>query len=418
MIRVIAVIVIAGIAAMGCSALAGVDFGAAHEARVGGNAGDAQASTTATGTLPAADAGPTSELSGECGPGSVDCGSDGATPRTCQNGQWAAAASCGGTTPVCAKGACTTRCENGDIDCAGSTPRLCQGGEWVLQKPCAGDTAVCARGECVACADGVSACVDAVTPKVCQSGRWTTAAACEGNMPDCAKGACVACSDTNTACLTDRTLSSCSPTGAYTIAAACTDGLSACLRGNRACSACPAGWANCNDAQDGCETPLNSASDCRACQPPERTCYPDVDADGYGDSSKGVPRCSACPAGTIESGGDCDDRNPKTHPGASTPQGALPAGATSWDTNCDGSVAVMAFDHATGASWASERSGTPGVLDCPYTDADSCGAGHYGFDQTPECGAQQKESWCFWFVSVCQPGAQSSSSVTWDFECL
>lgn len=58
--------------------------------------------------------------------------------------------------------------------------------------------------------------------------------------------------------------------------------------------------------------------------------YPDVDGDGFGDMTKGVEAAQA-PAGFIEQGGDCNDRDKKVHPGANEVCDTV-------DNNCDGKI--------------------------------------------------------------------------------
>ncbi len=61
------------------------------------------------------------------------------------------------------------------------------------------------------------------------------------------------------------------------------------------------------------------------------SCYPDVDADGYGDSTGGISESTGvCPSGYVEGDGDCDDSNDSYNPGAYDP----PYDITDWD--CDG----------------------------------------------------------------------------------
>jgi ELWxxDGT repeat protein len=56
--------------------------------------------------------------------------------------------------------------------------------------------------------------------------------------------------------------------------------------------------------------------------------YPDLDLDGYGDESEGLALCLEI-EGWIAIGGDCDDTNPNSYPGA-------PGNADGVDANCNG----------------------------------------------------------------------------------
>jgi hypothetical protein len=58
--------------------------------------------------------------------------------------------------------------------------------------------------------------------------------------------------------------------------------------------------------------------------------HPDLDGDGYGDSSSSSVAC-AQPAGAIADGSDCDDRDAAVHPGADE-------WCNGYDDDCDGTV--------------------------------------------------------------------------------
>ncbi len=60
------------------------------------------------------------------------------------------------------------------------------------------------------------------------------------------------------------------------------------------------------------------------------TWYPDADVDGYGDAAGAIEACSQ-PAGTIATGGDCDDGDPGILPGAEEHCDGV-------DEDCDGEV--------------------------------------------------------------------------------
>lgn len=51
-----------------------------------------------------------------------------------------------------------------------------------------------------------------------------------------------------------------------------------------------------------------------SCEVPTRI-YPDADDDGFGDEAASVPSCEV-PEGYVEVGGDCDDDDPESYPGA------------------------------------------------------------------------------------------------------
>jgi len=87
------------------------------------------------------------------------------------------------------------------------------------------------------------------------------------------------------------------------------------------------------------------------------TWYTDGDDDGYGDDASATLSCTQ-PAGTIATGGDCDDADPNYHPGADEGDCADPN-----DYNCDGSTGM---DDGDG-------DGSPACQDCDDADASISG---------------------------------------------
>ncbi|HMQ74941.1 MAG TPA: MopE-related protein [Flavobacteriales bacterium] len=59
--------------------------------------------------------------------------------------------------------------------------------------------------------------------------------------------------------------------------------------------------------------------------------YADADGDGFGDEATGAFYCTGPPVGQVQTGGDCDDSDPNTFPGA-------PEGCEGLDRNCDGVI--------------------------------------------------------------------------------
>ena len=81
----------------------------------------------------------------------------------------------------------------------------------------------------------------------------------------------------------------------------------------------------CNSVDDDCDGSVDEPDAADA-----TTWYLDVDGDSYGDSASSRPSCSA-PSSYVASGGDCDDGDPSTHPGAEEH-------CDGHDDDCDGDV--------------------------------------------------------------------------------
>ncbi|MBN2800346.1 MAG: hypothetical protein JXX28_14495 [Deltaproteobacteria bacterium] len=81
--------------------------------------------------------------------------------------------------------------------------------------------------------------------------------------------------------------------------------------------------------------------------------YPDVDQDRFGDGSAPSAACDA-PVGYVADDSDCDDHDPRVHPGAAETDCADPI-----DYNCDGSVGYADVD----------GDGHPACEECDDTDA-------------------------------------------------
>lgn len=77
---------------------------------------------------------------------------------------------------------------------------------------------------------------------------------------------------------------------------------------------------------------------------PAQDWFPDVDGDGFGDTSAAQSACTAAaPAGHIAQGGDCNDEDAAIHPDA--PE----IDHDGVDQNCDGAdVGVRGSTHDTG----------------------------------------------------------------------
>ena len=84
----------------------------------------------------------------------------------------------------------------------------------------------------------------------------------------------------------------------------------------------------CNGVDDDCDGQIDEED--------PQTWYRDADGDGYGDSGDTTEACAA-PSGYAAEGGDCDDGDPDTYPGAEEPCDGL-------DHDCDGQVGLSGLD--------------------------------------------------------------------------
>ncbi len=133
------------------------------------------------------------------------------------------------------------------------------------------------------------------------------------------------------------------------------------------------GWAACRDCDDA--DPDRSPSAVETCDGADEDCdgeadedvadadewFPDVDADGYGDTLRGVAVCDP-PEGYVAAGGDCDDTDAARSPGRDE------VCTTATDDDCDGET-------------------NRGAVDCApfYADGDE---DTFGADAACLCGAE------------------------------
>ena len=119
----------------------------------------------------------------------------------------------------------------------------------------------------------------------------------------------------------------------------------------------PGATETCNSIDDDCDTLVDDSDPSVAGQ---ATWYPDVDADGYGDSRFGTAACNP-PSGHVSDSTDCSDLDGTAYPGANEV-------CDGDEENCDGIVdEASAIDAVT---W--------------YADADGDGFGDAGTG-TPNC---------------------------------
>jgi hypothetical protein len=143
---------------------------------------------------------------------------------------------------------------------------------------------------------------------------------------------------------------------------------------------CAGGYGDCNhDPSDGCETPLNTLTNCGSCGRAASTlCLVDQDGDGYG-TGKGTTECQ-CTPGTVAAQSsadvDCDDSDPNAHPGQ-TNYFTQPRKSGGYDYDCDGFESVE-WDY-------------PIDTGCSVDDCEAV----FWVHQEPDCGAQGTVHSCY-----------------------
>lgn len=263
---------------------------------------------------------------GDCADGWDDCNGD---PADGCETDLSAAATCGacdvacsGTRPVCDR--VTRTCIRA---CVLPTPTLC-GGTCVnlntAPDHCGGCDVACAveRGEaacaaraCVVgeCDPGFGDCNDdpvdgCETPLTTRTDCGACGVACErpGGVTSCHAGACVllACEDGFGDCNDDAAdgcetpLTTATDCGGCGVACALPGATSSCASGACEVAACDDGLGDCDRLPgDGCETPVDTLADCGACG---RACSP---FEAVGRCDEGVCAIEACTADH----GDCND---------------------------------------------------------------------------------------------------------------
>ena len=192
-----------------------------------------------------------------CAAGVCAIGSCGATFGNCDNDavngcetSLRSAANCGacGTacsrpnaTSSCASGTCTTTaCDVGFGDCDGDATNGCETNTNTSQN-CGGCNTQCSRPNAVSS---------------CASGTCSTLA-CNSGFGDCDGDASNGC---------ETALNSLTHCGGCNVACALANASESCAAGSCALVTCDSGFGNCDFmAQNGCETPLNTAANCNAC---------------------------------------------------------------------------------------------------------------------------------------------------------
>jgi hypothetical protein len=308
----------------GCSAIAGVDFGAVHpkEEASSFDAGPVTPGDDAGDTALSAD---TSTPTPDGNPPPPGCASD---EKSCNGacvkkddplfgceGAGCDACSLPFTTPVCKGGACAPgACTAGHADCDGDPKNGCEA-DLANPNTC---------GSCTVKCTGSDVC----GPNGCTQTCPSPTQLCGGSCVDTTKST-ANCGGCNKPC----------QTGA--------NGDPVCS--NSMCGImCHTGFGDCDgNPANGCE--------------PEATFFKDGDNDGYGGTVS--TRACAAPAGYTSTGGDCADDNTDVHPGQTkyfATSFTNAAGAQSYDYDCSGTETEDpggGFFHFPGCSEACTEEG-------------------------------------------------------------
>ncbi|MDP3273782.1 MAG: hypothetical protein Q8Q09_01210 [Deltaproteobacteria bacterium] len=218
---------------------------------------------------------------------------------------------------TCGTGACRYTCNAGFGDCDGNPANGCEASLNTASNcgacgtACSGATPVCdgARGVCASgCTAGQTrcgmSCVDTQNT-LAHCGACGNACASTANaVASCAMGACgSSCNagfgncDGNAANGCETTLTSITHCGACGRTCSYANGTAACSAGTCALASCQTGFGNCDgNPANGCETALNTTSNCGACG---SAC---TIANGTGTCGSGTCQVASCNAGF----GNCD----------------------------------------------------------------------------------------------------------------
>lgn len=151
------------------------------------------------------------------------------------------------------------------------------------------------------------------------------------------------------------------------LADACTPG--AWCEGDTAVSCSAEGELQRTECSEGCKEGkcLGSCAN--------KTFFPDLDGDGHGDPLGAISACDP-PAGYVQVGGDCDDKDPSAHPGQLQYFTVPTKGTMSFDYDCD----------------KLEQQAYPALASCTLSGGKCVGDGWQ--TAVPACGQQGKLVTC------------------------
>jgi hypothetical protein len=259
---------------------------------------------------------------GDCD-GKVSTGCETSLTNTSNCGTCGAVCTNANGTTSCSTGVCVPSCSAGFASCDGNPSNGCETNVQTSTSHCGTCGTVCANP------NGTTSCLNGLCAPVCSAG-WGS---CDGNLTNGCEtnllgtlGHCGAC---GTACLNDHGTTVCSsgacvPTcsvgwgncdanpvngcetdtktntshcGTCGYACPCPGGSPACNNGVCSCASCQTGWGDCNgNPGDGCESQLNTLTNCGACGTP---C---ARANATATCASGACLIASCNAGY----GNCD----------------------------------------------------------------------------------------------------------------
>ncbi len=326
-----------------------------------------------------------------CSAGYADC--DGKAGNGCEVNIGTDPANCGsckktcsssGGTASCSSGTCGITCSQGFGDCDGVVTNGCE-------------TSLDTTTNCGVCK---KACTNANGGASCTAGKC--APTCNAGFGDCDNNLANGC-ETNL----DQSTNNCSACGNV---CSCPNGTPNCVNGSCGCSKCSAGTADCDgQSSNGCETNTqNNTSDCGACGT--------VCSGANGTASCSGGNCSiACSAGW----GDCNS-DPQSD-GCESPLDTLTncgaCGTSCSRTNATatcstGSCQIASCDTGFGNCDKNNGNGCETDLKTSTSDCGACGTVCSGANGTASCTGGQCAIACSSGFGDCNKNAQTDGCET------
>jgi hypothetical protein len=320
-----------------------------------------------------------------CNPGFANC--DGNVANGCETdldndathcGNCTNACSAASGTPSCSAGSCSIACNAGSGNCDGDAANGCETATATSVIHCGACNNACSSvngapscngGSCaIACNTGFGDC-NGTAADGCETnlktdaqhcGACPTACSANNGTPSCVNGTCgIACDtgfancdgDITNGCETNRNTDTANCGGCGTTCTATNALSSACVTGSCVIQACAAGFADCDAVYGtGCETPLNTISNCgacaKACSSTNGTASCNAGncsitcSSGFGDCDTNAANGCETPLNTTANCGNCGFACTATNATPTCVAGSCGLGScTTGYSNCDGSSA-------------------------------------------------------------------------------